>query len=70
MSLSKDTLNRCIRQVAAEALILLRRKVVNQKLFYGCDTANKGGLHHVVKKLAWFDYSNIEFNVVVLDSEV
>ena len=70
MSPSKHTLSRCIRQVAAETLIWLRRKVVNQKLFYGCGAANKGSLHHVVKKLVWFDYSNMEFNVVVLDLDV
>ena len=36
-------------------------KIKNQQLFHACDGANKGGYHHMVKKMSWFDFA---YNVV------
>ena len=66
----KDVFKEDIKTVSTETLAVLRRKIKDKKLYYGCDAANKGGYHHMVKKLAWCDSKTKELECIVLDSDV
>ena len=70
MAPCKDTFRRDVKKLGCETLIILRKQIVGQCLCYACDAANKGGYHHMVKKIAWHHYEKSELNVVVLDSDV
>ena len=69
MSPSKDSLRRTIFSVGVDTLCILRTKIKDEQLFYACDGANKGGYHHMVKKMSWFDLKCNDLNVVVIDSD-
>ena len=70
MTPSRCAFKRCIDTVGSETMCILSKKARDQKLFYACDAANKGGHHHVVKNISWFDTKDNDFNYVVLDFDV
>ena len=67
---AKDVFKTGIKTVTAETLAVLRMKTKGKKLHYGCNAANKGGYHHIVKKIAWHDMDNAELCCIVLESDV
>ena len=58
MAPSKDTFRRDMKKLGYETSIALRRKIVGQCLCYACDASHKGGYHHMVKKISWFNFKN------------
>ena len=54
MTLPKGALKRYIDTVGAETIHVLIKKARDQKLFYACDEANKGGHRHTVKRFLGF----------------
>ena len=64
----RGTFKRCMDTAGAEAAHSLRKKSRNQKLLCACGEENKGGCHHMVKKISWFHVKDNEFDCAVLDS--
>ena len=68
MTPGRSVLKKCLSNVGSETLLALWKKLRNQKLFCANDAASKGGCHHMVKNIAWFDVLQFEFDCEVLDS--
>lgn len=54
-----------IKSTAAEVLAIVRENLKDKKIYLTHDVANKGSMHHIVKKIGAFDVPGNKFDVIL-----